>query len=194
MNRPLIALALLLLTAACREEVAALPEPVPLTIEAVGHYCQMDLFEHPGPKGQVHLIGLPDPLFFSQVRDAVAYQRLPEQSHSIAAIYVNDMGAAESWENTGAENWILAEGAHYVVGSARFGGMGAPELVPFADPVAAQDFAAEYGGNVMTLEQIPDELVLTPVALDGGVAAESDAAEDAEYLERLKRLSKEVGG
>ena len=38
------ALLVLMLLAACREETAALPDPVPLTEEAVGHYCQMDLF------------------------------------------------------------------------------------------------------------------------------------------------------
>ncbi|HEX9858469.1 MAG TPA: nitrous oxide reductase accessory protein NosL [Paracoccaceae bacterium] len=197
MRRALLALALLGL-AACREETVALPDPVTMTAEAVGHYCQMDLLEHPGPKAQVHLDGQPAPLFFSQVRDAVAYQRMPEQSHAIRAIYVNDMGAAESWEKTGADNWISAATAQYVVGSSRTGGMGAPELVPFSDAAKAQQFAAVHGGRVLTLEAISDADVLTPLAGASDHGAEHDAdhgAGDAgDYAERLRRLSQQAGG
>lgn len=155
----LVALAL----SACKEEVAERPLPVTMTAEAVGHYCQMDLLEHPGPKAQVHLAGLPDPLFFSQVRDAIAYQRMPEQSHAIAAIYVSDMGAAPSWDAPGADNWIAAETAVYVVGATVAGGMGAPELIPFADRAAAENFVARNGGEVLPLLSVSDEAVLAPV-------------------------------
>ena len=160
----LIALALVaLMLSGCKEELAERPSPVTMTAEAVGHYCQMDLLEHPGPKAQVHLAGLPDPLFFSQVRDAIAYQRMPEQSHAIAAIYVSDMGAAPSWEAPGADNWIAAETAVYVVGATVAGGMGAPELIPFADRTAAEDFVARNGGEILSLLSVPDETVLAPV-------------------------------
>ncbi len=153
---------------ACKEELAERPMPVVMTAEAVGHYCQMDLLEHPGPKAQVHLGGLPDPLFFSQVRDAIAYQRMPEQSHAIAAIYVSDMSRAASWEEPGPDNWIAAEEAIFVVGTAVKGGMGAPELIPFADSAAAAAFIAVNGGEILSLSDIPDDMVLAPVefALD----------------------------
>jgi copper chaperone NosL len=167
--KPVLALLAILAVAACREEVAAIPDPVPMTEEAVGHYCQMDLLEHPGPKAQVHLDGQPGmPLFFSQVRDAVAYQRMPEQSHAITAIYVSDMANAPSWEDPGATNWVRADLAHYVVGATIPGGMGAPELVPFSRPEAAAEFAARHGGAVMALAAIDDAQVLAPVepALD----------------------------
>lgn len=182
------ALALILLLAACREEVAQITDPVALTPETVGHVCQMNLLEHEGPKGQVHLEGLPGaPLFFSQVRDVVAYLRLPEQTHRILAVWVNDMGApGATWESPGATNWIDAHKAHYVVGSARDGGMGAPELVPFADRQAALDFAAQYGGNVMRLESIPESAVIAPVPDDG--------ESDADFSRRLKALSDRTGG
>jgi copper chaperone NosL len=168
MNRFLLAALAVLSLAACKEEVADRPLPVAMTAEAVGHYCQMNLLEHPGPKAQVHLQGLPDPLFFSQVRDAIAYQRMPEQSHAISAIYVSDMSVAPSWADPGSENWAAAEDAVYVVGAAVPGGMGAPELVPFTARAAAETFVAEHGGEILTLEAIPDEVVLAPVefALD----------------------------
>ena len=180
-----------LLLAACQEETQDI-SAVPLTEDAVGHYCQMDLLEHPGPKAQVHLDGAPGmPLFFSQVRDAVAYSRLPEQDGVILAIYVNDMGAAgATWENPGTVNWIPLETAHLVVGSTMEGGMGAPELVPFADLDAAAGFAAEKGGAVMALAAVPDAQVIAPVVLDG----DTGATDDADYDSRLKALSTKIGG
>jgi copper chaperone NosL len=187
MKRFLVIPFALLALAACREdESARLPEPVSMTEEAVGHYCQMNLLEHPGPKAQVHLTGMPYPLFFSQVRDAIAYQRMPEQSHMIATIYVSDMAVAPGWDDPGADNWIPADGAHYVVGARITGGMGAPELVPFSDAAAAQAFATEHGGQVLALAQIDDADVLAPVDVDDTPEAE----EDTDYEERLRALGR----
>jgi copper chaperone NosL len=164
MRRTALVIAGLFALAACREEIQAeRPAPVAMTEEALGYYCQMNLTEHPGPKAQVHLDGLPEPLFFSQVRDAIAYQRMPEQSHRITAVYVSDMGAAESWAQPGAENWIADDAAYYVVGSAIVGGMGAPELVPFNDHSAAEAFAGQHGGTILALAEIDDAEVLAPV-------------------------------
>ena len=182
MNRLLLAALATLALAACKEEVSGRPLPVAMTAEAVGHYCQMNLLEHPGPKAQVHLEGLPDPLFFSQVRDAIAYQRMPEQSHAIAAIYVSDMSVAPSWEDPGAGNWAAAEDVVYVVGATLPGGMGAPELVPFTTRAAAEAFAAANGGEILPLDAIPDEVVLAPVEFaldaDGNFIPPDGAAAD----------------
>ncbi len=160
------ALLFALALAACQEEAAQNTDPLPLTPETVGHFCQMNLLEHEGPKAQVHLDGLPGtPLFFSQVSDLVVYLRLPEQSATVLAVYVSDMGAdGATWGEPGIVNWIDARSAHYVVGAAVEGGMGAPEVVPFADPAEAQAFAAEKGGVVMALDDIPDEAVAAPLS------------------------------
>lgn len=182
------ALLFVLALAACQEEIAQNTAPLPLTPETLGYFCQMNLLEHEGPKGQIHLEGLPGaPLFFSQASDTVAYLRLPEQSHRILAIYVSDMGAAgASWAEPGADNWIDATKAHFVVQSDAEGGMGAPEVVPFADPADAAAFAAQHGGSVVGLEAIADATLL---------AAESPEAEgDADYARRLKSLSGATGG
>ena len=162
MRRLMLVLAVVAVTG-CREEPRSTPGPVTMTAEALGHFCQMNLTEHPGPKAQVHLDGLPAPLFFSQVRDAIAYQRMPEQSHAIRAIYVSDMGRAPSWASPGADNWVAAEKAHFVVDSPIAGGMGAPELVPFSDKAAAMAFITANGGRLQRLSDIPDEAVLRPV-------------------------------
>jgi copper chaperone NosL len=182
------ALVLFLALAACQEDAAQNTAPLPLTVETVGHFCQMNLLEHDGPKGQVHLDGLPGmPLFFSQVSDLVVYLRLPEQSHPVLAIYVSDMGATgATWAEPGEANWIDARAAHYVVGAAVEGGMGAPEVVPFAALADARAFAAERGGSVMMLDDIPDSAVVAPV---------SDAATgDDDYARRLKALTDKPEG
>lgn len=184
----LITLTLLTLTA-CKDEVVQDTSALPLSEEAVGHYCQMNLLEHEGPKAQTHLAGLPGaPLFFSQVRDAVAYMRMPEQSHEILAVWVNDMGApGATWEVPGATNWIAATDASYVVGGHALGGMGAPEIVPFSAPEKAAAFAKTNGGQVMHLADIPDSAVLAPVDLDGDT-------DDTDFKDRLRALSRTSGG
>lgn len=168
---------------ACKEDIVQNTDPLPLAPETLGYFCQMNLLEHEGPKGQVHLDGLPGaPLFFSQVSDLVTYLRLPEQSNKVLAIYVSDMGAdGATWDQPGAANWTDATTATYVVGADVTGGMGAPELAPFADPAKAKAFAAVHGGSVMGLEAIPDS-ALAPLAPDltGG---------DDDYSDRLKSLT-----
>ncbi|MBL4807579.1 MAG: nitrous oxide reductase accessory protein NosL [Rhodobacteraceae bacterium] len=161
-----LALAALLLSACDDETSHALPDPMILTDEAAGYYCQMEILEHDGPKGQLFLAGLPAPLWFSQVRDGLAYLKSPEQEGEILVLYVNDMGEAEDWSLPGPENWIDAADAFYVVGSDAIGGMGAPELVPFSDATKAQEFASQHGGNVLKLDEISAETVLSPVDHD----------------------------
>ena len=91
----LAVLALALTTTACGEEqVAEAPPPAELTREAIGYYCNMIVEDHSGPKGQIFLSDKSDPIWFSSVRDAIAFTLLPEEPKNIAAIYVNDMGAA----------------------------------------------------------------------------------------------------
>ncbi|WP_037311426.1 nitrous oxide reductase accessory protein NosL [Ruegeria halocynthiae] len=152
--------------AACKEDIAVAPDPVDLTPDALSFFCQMNIAEHGGPKGQIHLKGYPTPLFFAQVRDMVAYLKSPERDAEITAVYVSDMGAAPNWRQPGISNWIAADGATFVVGSNVAGGMGAREVVPFSDPVAAEAFIKEYGGSALPLSEIPDTEVLGPVDLD----------------------------
>ncbi len=161
-----LALIALVALTACKEEVAEAPDPVDLTPDALSYFCQMNIAEHGGPKGQIHLKGYPAPLFFAQVRDMVAYLKSPERDAEITAVYVSDMGAADNWQYPGISNWIGADGATFVVGADVAGGMGAREVVPFADPAAAQSFIDSYGGTPLPLSDIPDSEVLGPVDLD----------------------------
>lgn len=152
--------------AACKEEVVEAPKPADLTESALSYFCQMNVAEHGGPKGQIHLRGHPQPLFFAQVRDLVAYLKSPEREADITAVYVSDMGAAESWAVPGISNWIAADDAVFVVGAPVAGGMGAPEIVPFLRTEDAAAFVTRHGGQTVRLTEIPDAAAIGPVDLE----------------------------
>lgn len=154
-----------LLLSACSEQqdAAQLPAPIAMTEEAVGHYCQMSILEHTGPKAQIHLKNIAFPIWFSQVRDAVAFTRLPEETQEPVVIYVNDMGAAENWDFPADDTWIDIQVAYFVIHSEKIGGMGAPETIPFGKAEDARAFAKTNGGEVVRFQEIPDDYVLGPV-------------------------------
>lgn len=153
-----------LVLAACKDDEANVPPPpMELSQEALSFFCQMNVLEHGGPKGQVHLKGYPAPLFFAQVRDLVAYMKSPERDAEITAVYVSDTGQANSWNDLGEGNWILADTAQFIVGANVAGGMGAPEIVPFGSASAAQSFLKQYGGQLLPYSEIPDAAALAPI-------------------------------
>jgi copper chaperone NosL len=162
MKHPALAalLAVLALAACDQNEAARLPPPVAMTEDMIGHYCGMNLFEHPGPKGQIIVASLIEPVWFSSARDAIAFTMLPDEPKDIQAIYVSDMGKAANWDKPGPENWVEARKALFVIGSSMKGGMGSEEAVPFSDRSAAQDFATRNGGRIVSFAEVPRDYVL----------------------------------
>lgn len=174
MKRAIVVAATILALAGCRTEKDVEVTPVTLNDEAMGHYCGMSLMEHEGPKGQVILTtGMP-PIWFSSALDTVAFTMLPEEPKDYAGIFVSDMGRADNWADPGADNWIDARSAFYVVGSNARGGMGGAEVVPFAERAVAEGFAATRGGVVKPFAELqPDEIL-------GVGGADFDDPDDAE--------------
>lgn len=142
------------------ENIAEAPPPAEIAGDVSGYFCGMLLTEHGGPKGQIHLKSQDEPVWFSSVRDTVAFTMLKEEPKDIVAIYVNDMGKARNWERPEPDTWIDARGAWFVIESRRVGGMGLPEAVPFGSSAAAESFAAENGGRVVRLADISADYVL----------------------------------
>lgn len=176
--RPLAIACLLALAAAlagCNDKQAAsTPPPRALNAEAIGHFCGMNVLEHPGPKGQAIVASVIEPIWFSSARDAIAFTMLPDEPKDVQAVYVSDMSRAASFDKPGANNWIEARKAVFVIGSRRKGGMGADEVVPFSDRTAAERFASENGGRLVGFAEIPREYVLA-----SGTAAERAAPDGA---------------
>lgn len=164
-------LAGLLALGGCQPEVETPPLPFAMTEEAMGRYCGMNILEHAGPKGQVILARYVDPVWFSSARDAIAFTMLPEEPKDIRAIYVSDMARAESWEEPGADNWVDARQAFFVIGSDLKGGMGAAEAVPFSTEEAAKAFAGDHGGDVVRFDAVPRGYILE----EPSTAAEKDS-------------------
>ncbi|MFP5405523.1 MAG: nitrous oxide reductase accessory protein NosL [Gammaproteobacteria bacterium] len=153
--------------AGCEKPAAtsAAPAPAEVSAEAVGHYCGMLLADHEGPKGQIYLGSRTEPVWFSSVRDTIAFLRLPEEARDVSAIYVNDMAKARHWDKPDRGAWVDARAAWFVVESDLRGGMGAPEAVPFSEKSAAEAFRDKHGGELARLDDIPDSYVLGPVDL-----------------------------
>lgn len=166
------AIAASLLLSGCKEENTVVPPPFALTEEAMGRYCGMNVLEHPGPKGQIILQQIPEAIWFSSARDALAFTMLPEEPKDIAAIYVSDMGKASNWEQPGAENWIDARKAFFVIDSSVRGGMGVEEAVPFSSENDARAFALKNGGRVVGFADVPKAYIL-------GAGAELPAADSS---------------
>ena len=167
--------------AGCDQKEAALPpRPVAMTKDVIGHYCGMNLLEHPGPKGQIIAKSLIEPVWFSSARDAIAFTMLPDEPKDIQAIYVSDMGKAPSWDKPGADNWVEARKALFVIGSRLKGGMDGDEAVPFSDRPAAEKFVDENGGRIVTFDQVPRDYVLA----SGGENADRAPNDDADGAHR----------
>lgn len=155
--RPALILTVAVTLAACREEQAP-PAAFVMTDGAIGHYCQMFIADHPGPKAQVFLEGFRQPVWFSEVSAAAAFRGDREREAPISVVYVSDMARAISWERPGDDNWIAADVAFFVIDSQRSGGMGQAEAVPFGTEEAAAGFAAAHGGAVVTWDDVPNDL------------------------------------
>lgn len=147
-----------LLTACEKSQPVEVPPAQTLTRDANGYYCLMTVVNHNGPKGQIILSDKKQALWFTSVRDTIAFTLSPEEPKNIAAIYVNDM-TDTNWDNPGADNWIDARKAWYVLESKLSGGMGAAEAVPFATKQGAESFRIKQGGKIYAFASIPDDYI-----------------------------------
>ena len=121
----------------------------------------MVLVEHPGPKAQIFLAGRADPLWFTQVRDAIAFTRLPEEPRDITAIWVNDMGRATNWEAPEAGAWADARSAWFVIASAAGPAAWAPRKRSRSEPSRPRGPSRRrMAARVVRLAEIPDDYVL----------------------------------
>ena len=163
------------IVAACnsQEVSVAVPKPAELNGDEIGYYCNMIVKTHVGPKGQVFLADQEQPLWFTSARDTIAFTMLPEEPKNISAVYVSDMGKA-SWNHPEPGTWVEARSAWYVVGSGRVGGMGAPEPVPFEDKSKAEAFQMQYGGRVLSFDEIPEQEILSFDAPDHAKITKAD--------------------
>jgi copper chaperone NosL len=156
-----VLLCCIFLAACSAEESMEKPPPAQLTRDDTGYFCGMIVEDHQGPKSHVILEGSGQTLWFTSARDGIAFMLLPEETRPVSAFYVSavDQGG---WEHPEANSstWVEAEFAWFVIDSEKLGSMGAPESIPFIAKEAAQAFAAQFGGRVLSLAEIPDSYIL----------------------------------
>nr|WP_303647157.1 nitrous oxide reductase accessory protein NosL [Haloarchaeobius sp. FL176] len=138
--------------------------------------CGMVIANHPGANGQIFWEDYtPDghdaPFRFDALKQCL-FPHLFEnrdQGRTAAAIYVTDYSTVEYSVSSSddapyisshpeAEAFALARDLSYVVGSEVNGAMGA-DFVPFSDAGDADAFAGEYGGEVVSFDDITPALV-----------------------------------
>ncbi|MCY0885971.1 MAG: nitrous oxide reductase accessory protein NosL [Firmicutes bacterium] len=134
------------------------PPPRPLQASTTCRLDGMFLEGHPGPHAElIYRDGHTD--FFCNPWELFDYYYSPDRPHqhgSVAALYVQNMGAAR-WANPQG-HWILAQKAFFVVGDHRPTDMGYV-FVPFATRSAAEAFARQWGGKVLSFSQITPAVV-----------------------------------
>ena len=157
-----VVLAALVLGGCGERHAPAAPSPKELTGNEIGYFCKMVVVDHKGPKGQIFLSDAADPLWFTSVRDTLAFTRLPDEPKDILAIYVTDEGAA-SWDHPEPGTWVDATRAWFVIDSDERGGMGGPEVVPFRERSAAERFAGLHHGRVVDYSSVPTDRLLGSV-------------------------------
>ncbi|NMP31647.1 nitrous oxide reductase accessory protein NosL [Thalassotalea sp. M1531] len=116
------------------------------------HLCGMIIEGFAGPKGAATSKTDTHVRKFCSTRDLFSYYLDPENKRNVKTLLVHDMGTVP-WETPDDELMINAEAAWYVVGSSQKGAMGST-LATFGDKGIAQTFAEQFGGEVLSFEQI----------------------------------------
>ncbi|WP_041415812.1 nitrous oxide reductase accessory protein NosL [Shewanella halifaxensis] len=121
------------------------------------HLCGMMIKKYPGPKGQLGLKNESIVPKFCSTRDMFNFALQPENKRQITYLKVHDMSVAD-WENPDDNTFVDGASAWYVYGTSKKAVMG-PAVASFATKEGATQFAQEFGGAVLTYEQITIELL-----------------------------------
>ncbi len=157
MNRPVLRLAsaviaCLILSACGKESTEVAHKPHPFHEHDRCHICGMAILRYEGPKSEIFIKNVEEPVKFCSVRDGFTFALQPENQRRLEAFFVHDMGSAQ-WEKPQDSALVNARDAYFVYGSKILGVMG-DEPIPFADEKAAEAFARENGGRVLRFKDI----------------------------------------
>jgi copper chaperone NosL len=145
--------ALLLLGACGPDDSASLPKPMEPDAQSVAYFCNMNLTEHDGPKGQAFVRGRDNPFWFASAGEAFTFLETELHASELLVLYVNDMGQG-SWDHPAQGAWVEIHKASFVIGGSIPTAMeeDGPGAVPFADKAAAETYAKQHGGTVVDFD------------------------------------------
>jgi copper chaperone NosL len=151
------------------------PEPVTLTAEDSCEVCGMVIPNHPGPTTEIFYpeqtpSGHPNPARFDSTWEAFQYDfDRQDEGWERSVMYVTDYSAVEYsvFEEQGdqlisthpqASAFVDAATVTFVAGSDVKGAMGR-DLIAFSAETDAQSFSDEYGGQLVTVDEVTPELI-----------------------------------
>lgn len=147
------------------QQTAAKPDPVHFDSGDECHVCGMVITNFPGPKGQAFTERQQHTRKFCSTKDMFAWFLQPENENRDHTLYVHNM-AETHWDHPDDTHLIDAREAFYVVGSERTGAMG-PTLASFETESEATDFAATYGGEILSFDDITLEHLNAGMTMHG---------------------------
>jgi len=119
------------------------------------HLCGMLITHFDGPKGEIFRKEQGEKVFkFCSTRDMFSYYLDPENKRNVRQILVHDMSKMP-WgsDSIDDKHFIDAKVAWFVVGSEKTGAMG-KTLASFSLETDAQAFAEEFGGKVLSFNEV----------------------------------------
>jgi len=125
------------------------------------HLCGMLITRFDGPKGEAFRKEQQDKVLkFCSTRDMFSYYLDPENKRNVAQMLVHDMSKMP-WGSDSIDDkyFIDAKSAWYVSGSEKTGAMG-KTLASFSQQKDAKAFAQEFGGQVLSFENIGSDTIL----------------------------------
>ena len=151
---------------------SSVPDPVAVPSDRVCDTCGMLIHDHPGPIGQVFFEdeSAVEPAQFCSSTCTYEYRFVAtDEGRTPTVIYLTDYSSVdfEVYEE-GGDRFITAHPAvsafaptgdlSVVARSEVLGSMG-PDLHPFGDEGAADTFAADYGGDVLSATAVSEDLL-----------------------------------
>jgi copper chaperone NosL len=155
-----------------------LPDPVTIDDDQDCDHCTMAIGQHPGPVGQTHypdpddIVGEDRPAQFCSSLCTYTFTFEQEDAgHDPDVSYLTDYSSVDYAVEEGEdaleisnhledEAFADVEGLTLVVDSDVEGAMGA-SMIGFTDASEADDFQAEYGGDLYEHEDVTGELVMS---------------------------------
>lgn len=116
------------------------------------HLCGMVIAHYEGPKAEIFIKNVEEPIKFCSVRDAFTFALQPENKRRLQAFFVHAMDSA-SWDKPFDAPLLSAKEMFFVYGSRQDGVMGV-EPIPFKTKSAAEDFIKKLGGRVVAYPEI----------------------------------------
>lgn len=151
----------LLLISACSdnsEQKELLHKAVAMENTDQCHICGMLITRFGGPKGEVFKKDQTGTVLkFCSTKGMFSYYLDPENTRNVSQLMVHDMSKMP-WDSEGIDDKHLidAKTAWFVAGSSKKGAMG-PTLASFALQKDAQNFAKEFGGEVLSFTEVNQE-------------------------------------